>query len=125
MLNGNLAGFSSASLEVNQACAAEGGINRGMCFRYGNLVIVKAILGGMHFFSNTHLFIAPLGYRPHTNVAGTIMCRRYVASANTPLFAFSILVTPDGRIFQQFNSDGESTIWEGEIFVAYTAQPLT
>lgn len=119
-LNGNLIEFSSASLEVNQACAIESYANHGMCFRYGNLVIVHAILGGMHFFSQTHLFLVPPEYRPHTNAAGNIMCRRYSASVNTPLFGFPILVASDGRIAQQFNSDGESTIWEGEIFAAYT-----
>ena len=119
-LNGNLIEFSSASLEANQACAVESYATNAMCFKYGNLVIIRAVFGGMHFFSQTHLFIIPPKYRPRSNVSGNIMCRRYSASVNTPQLGFPVLVTPDGRIIQQFNSDGESTIWEGEIFAAYT-----
>lgn len=119
-LNGNLSTFSSAHLEVNQSCAVESYANNGMCFKCGNLVVIRAVFGGMHFFSQTHLFTIPPNYRPRTNASGNIMCRRYSASVNTPQFGFPILVTPDGHIIQQFNSDGSGTIWEGEIFAAYT-----
>lgn len=119
-LNGNLSTFSSAHLEVNQSCAVESHVNNGMCFKCGNLVVIRAVFGGMHFFSQTHLFTIPPNYRPRTNAIGNIMCRRYSASVNTPQFGFSILVTPDGHIIQQFNSDGAATVWEGEIFAAYT-----
>ena len=120
MLNGNLSTFSSAHLEVNQSCAVESYANNGMCFKCGNLVVIRAVFGGMHFFSQTHLFTIPPNYRPRTNASGNIMCRRYSASVNTPQVGFPILVTPDGHIIQQFNSDGSGTIWEGEIFAAYT-----
>lgn len=118
-INSNLDRFSSSAVEVNPACAAESFSNRGMCFKYGNLVIVMAICAGVHFFTKTPLFTVPAGYRPSQAVMGLMQCRRYHPTNPEKSIGAPVGIGADGHITQSFNNEGSGTIWEGEIFAVY------
>ena len=118
-LNSNLSGFSSSTLEVNSACSVESFLNRGMCFKCGNFVIVKAVCAGVYFYTKTALFTVPAGYRPSQSVMGIIQCRRYHPSNLDKSIGAPVGIGADGSITQSFNNEGSSTIWEGEIFAVY------
>lgn len=115
-LNSDLDIFSMAKLQ-NGDCDVNGYNNAGVCYRCANFAIIKAYFSGLHFVSGDTMFIVPEGYRPSKGVPILISCIRLSGGreTNTTLG----VVKTDGSIIQSFNSEGNSTIWEGEIFAMY------
>ena len=73
---------------------------------------IALAFSGVNFYSGSQMFLMPDGYRPDNTVPLAMLCKR---STGTSLVAFSAFVGQYGSIYQNFNSDGDATKWDGII----------
>ena len=87
------------------------------CWRSGDTVTIKANFEHAWFYAGTTMFTVPEGFRPASQITGSIKCRKTTESFYHTYP--SVVLKPDGTISEVFNDDQTASWWEGEIFFMF------
>lgn len=87
------------------------------CWRSGDTVTIKANFEHAYFYAGTTMFTVPEGFRPASQITGSIKCRRTTESIYHTYQ--SVVLKHDGTISEVFNDDQTASQWEGEIFFMF------
>ena len=110
---------SITGINVNHEYVNAGYSSGGVAYKFGNTVIIHAFLACATFISGVPLFFVPEGYRPSTVATGQIKCKR-LSKDEIYTEIRAVQVDANGNVYQEFNSDGTGSDWQGEIFICYS-----
>lgn len=114
--------FSTTSLVANTSLINSSLGYGSVCYKYGNLIIIHAFFQAAHFISGASgtLFTVPTAYRPKSAKTGIIKASRNSDYSPNGYFVQTAYIDISGRVYQDFNSDGEANWWNGEVFICYS-----
>lgn len=114
--------YNYSTITPNYSSINSGYSAGGMCFRCGNIVILKFHFAVAYFTSGMTLGTVPNGFCPPVTRSGLFVGGRNtsgVSGQDDVIQPGGVSVGVLGNIYQTFNSDGAANTWHGEIFFMY------